>query len=68
MKRESAYSEADELPEYWFNTRTGLVEVGPQSRARDRIGPFTTRSEAERALETIAARVRQQEQDEAAED
>ncbi len=45
-------------PEYWFNDRTGEVEVGPQSLAVDRIGPFKTREEAEHALETIAERSR----------
>lgn len=42
--------------EYWFNERTGEVEVGPQSLASDRLGPFATRAEAERALETIRRR------------
>jgi len=56
----------DELPppedptgadtEYWFNDRTGLVEVGPQSLAIYRIGPFKTREEAERALEIVEQR------------
>jgi len=42
--------------EYWYNDRTGEVEVGPQSLAIDRIGPFRTREEAERALEIVAER------------
>jgi len=42
--------------EYWYNDRTGEVEVGPQSLAIDRIGPFKTREEAERALEIVAER------------
>lgn len=42
--------------EYWYNDRTGEVEVGPQSLAIDRIGPFKTREEAARALEIVAER------------
>lgn len=42
--------------EYWYNDRTGEVEVGPQSLANERIGPFATRAEAERALEIVAER------------
>ncbi len=40
------------IPEYWFNTKTGLVEEGKQALALYRIGPFATRKEAELALET----------------
>jgi hypothetical protein len=54
--RESSYSEHDETPQYWFNTKTGQVEVGPQSSARYRIGPFETRAEAEDALAQVAKR------------
>ncbi|MCW2287860.1 methionine aminopeptidase [Leucobacter luti] len=43
---------------YWFNTRTGEVEAGPQSLSIDRVGPFTTREEAEHANEIIAERAR----------
>lgn len=43
---------------YWFNTRTGEVEEGPQSLALDRLGPFETREEAERANEIVAERAR----------
>lgn len=42
--------------EYWFNTHTGQVEVGKQSLALYRLGPFQTRQEAERAPEVIAQR------------
>ncbi len=45
---------SDQQNEYWFNTKTNQVEVGKQSIAVYRIGPFKTRSEAERALEIIA--------------
>jgi len=42
--------------EYWFNTHTGQVEVGKQSIALHRLGPFSSREEAERAPEVIAKR------------
>ncbi|MDP4756744.1 MAG: methionine aminopeptidase [Aquiluna sp.] len=44
--------------EYWFNTKTNKVEVGPQSLSLDRIGPFSSETEAARALEVIAERAR----------
>jgi len=53
---------------FWYNTRTGEVESGPQSMAVYRIGPFTTRAEAERALEIVAERSRQWAEDDARED
>lgn len=53
---------------YWYNTRTNQVEEGPQSLSVDRIGPFQTREEAERALETVAERSRAWAEEEAAED
>lgn len=43
---------------YWFNTRTGKVEEGPQSLSLDRLGPFSTREEAVRALEIVEERAR----------
>lgn len=43
---------------YWFNTRTGQVEDGPQSLSIDRLGPFSSREEAARALEIIEERAR----------
>ena len=46
----------DNETEYWFNLKTGEVEVGKQSIALFRVGPFKTREEAENALETIAER------------
>ena len=52
----SVYSEKDGSPEYWFNTKTGSVEVGKQSAAIYRLGPFSTRAEAEKALETLKKR------------
>jgi hypothetical protein len=42
--------------EYWFNMQTGEVEVGKQTLALYRIGPFEDSESAENALEIIAAR------------
>ena len=44
--------------EYWYNSKTNEVEVGPQSLSLDRIGPFATHAEAARALDVIAERAR----------
>lgn len=44
--------------EYWYNSKTNEVEVGPQSLSLDRIGPFGTFEEAARALDVIAERAR----------
>lgn len=41
---------------YWYNMRTGQVEHGPESPAIDRVGPFETAEEAERAPEVLQAR------------
>ena len=46
----------DDAIEFWFNMQTGEVEVGKQSLALYRIGPFADRESAENALEIIAAR------------
>jgi hypothetical protein len=46
----------EQKPEYWFNTKTSLVEEGKQALALYRIGPFATRIEAENALQTLRAR------------
>ena len=55
-KREWGIEDPEES--YWYNTRTGQVEDGPQSLSVDRIGPFTTREEAARANEIVAERAR----------
>lgn len=44
------------MPEYWFNTATRQVEEGHQSDWTNLLGPYATREEAERALETARAR------------
>jgi cell division septation protein DedD len=46
----------NESDQYWFNTHTGQVEVGKQSLALYRLGPFSSREEAERAPQIIADR------------
>ena len=38
---------------YWYNVKTGAVEQGFKSPAPNRVGPFDTHEEAERALETL---------------
>lgn len=42
--------------EFYFNVSSGLVEEGKVSRWTDRMGPYPTREEAERALEKAGAR------------
>ncbi|MBP6685935.1 MAG: methionine aminopeptidase [Leucobacter sp.] len=44
---------------YWFNSKTGEVEEGPQSLAVYRVGPFKTREEATRAPQILADRARE---------
>lgn len=38
---------------FWYNIHTGEVEVGFVSPSVDRVGPFDTREQASRALETL---------------
>ena len=58
----------DPAETFWFNSRTGQVEEGPQSLSVDRIGPFATREEAARANDIVAERARKWREEEAAED
>lgn len=53
---------------YWYNSRTGEVEHGPQSLAMDRIGPFDTAEEAARALDVVRERSEQWAEEDAEED
>ncbi|WP_449277386.1 methionine aminopeptidase [Leucobacter sp. GX24907] len=53
---------------YWYNTRTGEVEAGPQSLSIDRLGPFESREEAARAPEVVAERARKIREEDDAED
>jgi hypothetical protein len=41
---------------WWYNLRTGSVEQGAQSSSYDRVGPFATQAEAERAPDTLRER------------
>jgi hypothetical protein len=45
--------------QWWFNAKTGEVEQGLKSKSLDRIGPFNSKAEAERALDVIRARSEQ---------
>lgn len=57
-----------EMPQFWFNTKTKKVEEGPQSILLNRIGPFATMEEAQRAPQIVADRARLlREEDEARE-
>ncbi|MCB1274401.1 MAG: methionine aminopeptidase [Leucobacter sp.] len=58
----------ESAPEFWFNTRTHEVEVGPQSLSIDRIGPFETREQAEHGPEIVAERARRWAEEDEAED
>jgi len=43
--------------QYWYNVRLRRVEtVEDMSPAKDRLGPYSTREEAERALEKVEER------------
>lgn len=53
---------------FWYNTRTGEVEDGPQSLSVDRIGPFATREEAARGPEIVAERAKKWAEEDAQED
>ncbi len=57
-----------EQQEYWFNSKTGQVEVGKQSAAIFRVGPFATRKEAENAKQLLAERAAAWRAEDASED
>ncbi|MDO5618435.1 SPOR domain-containing protein [Kocuria sp.] len=40
--------------EFWYNLKTGEVEVGAQSDYSQLMGPYTSREDAQRALQTAA--------------
>lgn len=42
----------DDAKKYWFNTTTGEVEEGRLSSWEHLMGPYATREEAQKALET----------------
>ena len=46
-----------EEPQFWFNVHTGQVEeTENKSQSKDLLGPYPTRAEAERALQTARER------------
>lgn len=49
-------TDGPELVEYFYNVRTHMVEKGRLSSWEDLMGPYATREEAERALETAKKR------------
>ena len=49
-------SETSETEGFYYNLSTGTVEEGRQSPGSKLMGPYATRAEAERALETAATR------------
>jgi hypothetical protein len=58
----------DPEAQYYYNSATGEVEQGRQSNALDRLGPFKTRAEAERAPEIVRERAEQWAREDAEED
>lgn len=57
-----------ESPEFYYNSRTGEVEEGPQSGASQIYGPFPSREEAARAPERLRERAAAWAEEERAED
>lgn len=53
---------------YWYRVSDGVVEQGPQSPGNQRMGPYASREEAQRALQTAAARTSAWEEEDARED
>ncbi|MFD8479731.1 hypothetical protein [Kitasatospora sp. NPDC059673] len=49
--------------EWFYCIKHGKVEEGPECPAKDRLGPYATREEAARALETAAERNQEWKQD-----
>lgn len=49
-------SETNDNPVYYFNTRTKMVETGQISSWEDLMGPYPSREEAQKALETAKKR------------
>ncbi|MFM6973981.1 MAG: SPOR domain-containing protein [Agromyces sp.] len=59
-------SELEANAQWWYNLATGEVEQGMISQSYDRVGPFDSRADAERALERLAENSRKWDEDEAA--
>ena len=49
-------SDTDDKVEYYFNTRTEMVEKGRQSSWEHLMGPYDTAEEATQAMETARKR------------
>ncbi|MER5888723.1 hypothetical protein ABT160_33265 [Streptomyces sp. NPDC001941] len=47
---------ASDEGQWYYNVKTRSVEQGTQSSQADRMGPYATREEAERAIETAEKR------------
>lgn len=53
---------------WWYNERTREVEQGPQSLSVDRLGPFDSREDAERAPQKLQENAARWAAEDAAED
>ena len=49
--------------EFWFNLKTKMVEFGKLTPATYRVGPFSSAEEAAKALETLALRSKEWEEE-----
>jgi hypothetical protein len=54
--------------EFWYNITTHEVEEGKVSPAVDRAGPYATREEAQRAIQTMRERNARLDAEDAADD
>jgi hypothetical protein len=55
---------ADGKPgEYYYCLKHQKAEEGPECPAKNRLGPYATRAEAERAIDTVADRNRAWDED-----
>lgn len=64
---EPQYADPDD-PTWWYNIHTGAIEHGRVSPGPDRLGPFTTKEQATRALDIVKERARKWEEEDARED
>jgi len=55
---ETGPGDGNQVPEFWFNTKTKSVEKGLLTAAPFRIGPFKSEAEAANALEIIRRRAK----------
>lgn len=53
---QSPQNSAADGPPWFFNVRTGLVEGRSGAKSADRLGPYSTREEAQEALARVQAR------------